>query len=279
MPAAMTALARLLAALVAAAAIVLAVQWIVGRVAARLSLADHPALAEMAIDLLIFGSLAAVAAIGLRVAHETPAIGSARLAGVGVAMGVGGLATALVMASLAGVVARGETAWSGGLLVSLGSALTLGQTAVEELYFRGWLQPALRRGWGRWPGLLAASAAFAALHLVGGGTTASSLASILLAGIWFGVLADRSGGLALPIGAHFGWNWAEELLFGAAPNPGTGSFGTAFDIDLVGNVAWSGGDQGLNASVAAVFVLVALLVLTLAWPTSGARAAMAPARV
>ena len=108
------------------------------------------------------------------------------------------------------------------------------------------------------------------------GASAASLASIALAGLWFGILAERSDGLALPIGAHFGWNWAEEMLFGAAPNPGIGSYGALADVDLTGAARWSGGAEGLNASLAAVFALAALIVLTVAWPRDRAASAVPP---
>ena len=52
--------------------------------------------------------------------------------------------------------------------------------------------------------------AFAALHFVNGSFNPMSLLTMTLAGLFFGLLAEKSGGLALPIGAHFGWNWAER---------------------------------------------------------------------
>ena len=62
--------------------------------------------------------------------------------------------------------------------------------------------------------------------MVGGWGHPVSLLNILLAGIWFGLLALRTGGLLAPILAHFGYNWAEEMIFGASPNPGVGAFGS-----------------------------------------------------
>ena len=65
------------------------------------------------------------------------------------------------------------------------------------------------------------------------------------------------------------------MLFGAAPNPGIGSYGALLDLDLVGALRWSGGEEGLNASLAALFALVALIVVTIAWPRADAAPAAA----
>lgn len=272
---------RLVIAVVMAAAVVLAVRWGFERAAQSLPIGEYPALAESAVTVILFGLLALVATVGLRIAQERPAAGdrSGAAAGLGIGLGISGVALALALATIAGVTRAGAAGATVGLLLPLGTVLTLFQTGIEEYYFRGWLQPALLRGWGRWSGLAASAAAFAILHLVGGATTVASLVSITLAGLWFGLLAERGGGLALPIGAHFGWNWAEEMLFGAAPNPGIGSYGALLDLDLSGALRWSGGDEGLNASLGGIFVLVALIVLTVAWPREEAAVSGAPLRI
>ncbi|WBH16457.1 CPBP family intramembrane glutamic endopeptidase [Sphingomonas radiodurans] len=279
-PAWAAALIRLTIAVIMATVIVFAVRFGFERAAEALPIGDYPALAESAVTLILFGMLALVATVGLQIARERPVVGDRAGSGValGIGLGVSGVAIALSLATIAGVIHAGVTGSAIGLLLPLGTLLTLFQTGVEEYYFRGWLQPALQRGWGRWPGLAASAAAFAVLHLVGGATTNVSLVSITLAGLWFGLLAERSGGLALPIGAHFGWNWAEEMLFGAAPNPGIGSYGALIDLDLSGALRWSGGDEGLNASLAGIFVLVALIVLTVAWPREEATVSAVPLR-
>ena len=104
------------------------------------------------------------------------------------------------------------------------------------------------------------------MHFFAAAKEPLAFVNLVLAGLWLGVLANRSGGLMLPIAAHFGWNGAEELLFGAAPNPGVGSFGALFDIDLIGNPLWGGSAEGLNASLSTVFVLAALLAACATWP-------------
>ena len=136
----------------------------------------------------------------------------------------------------------------------------VGQSASEELFFRGWLQPVLARAWGPIAAIAITAVAFAALHVAGGARTPLTLLNLMLGGLLFGLLAWRSGGLAAPIAAHAGWNWSEAILFGLDPNPGAGGFGAVHDLDLLGPARWGGSPEGLNASIAMTFVLVALIV-------------------
>jgi membrane protease YdiL (CAAX protease family) len=138
--------------------------------------------------------------------------------------------------------------------------VVIGQSASEELLFRGWVQPVLVRGWGPAAAILITALAFAALHVAGGARTPLTLVNLMLGGILFGLLAWRSGGLAAPIAAHAGWNWAEAILFGLDPNPGAGGFGAIHDLDLLGTAWWGGSAEGLNASLAMTLTLVALIL-------------------
>lgn len=146
----------------------------------------------------------------------------------------------------------------------LGTTLILLGVVAEEVLLRGLLQPVLVRAWGPPAGVIASALAFTLIHMVGGWGHPVSLVNILLAGLWFGLLALRSGGLAAPILAHFGYNWAEEMIFGAAPNPGAGLFGSAVDIDLTGPAILGGSVEGLNASVM-ISVVLLMLILSLAF--------------
>ncbi len=95
---------------------------------------------------------------------------------------------------------------------------------------------------------------------MGGWRDPVSLLNITLAGVWFGLLAWRTGGILAPTLAHAGYNWAEEMLFGASPNPGVGPFGALFDADLTGSVRLGGSADGLNASLLLTAVLIAIIL-------------------
>lgn len=216
----------------------------------------------------VFGLLALAALVALRLSGRGTGWGTLPLAGagLGLALGIGGICAALLLSNLAGDLIPGADGGIGVGALLGGTLAMLVQTSAEEYYFRGWLQPAVIAGWGRWPGLAATALGFAAVHFVSAAGAPLSLLNLTLAGLWLGILAVRSGGLALPIAGHFAWNWAEELLMGATPNPGVGNFGAVFDFDLAGSALWGGSGEALNASLSTSFVLAGAVVAAALWP-------------
>ena len=148
-----------------------------------------------------------------------------------------------------------------GIAVLVGIGATLLQAAGEEIFFRGWVQPVLARIVRPEIALLIAAALFAAVHLAGDWSAPLSLLNILLAGLWFGLLAQHTGGLVAPIAAHFAWNAGETCIFGLYPNPGYGPWGALFGRDISGPPLWGGGDEGLNASVLVTCTIGGIVVL------------------
>jgi hypothetical protein len=71
----------------------------------------------------------------------------------------------------------------------------------------------------------------------------------------FGLLAMRTGGLWAPFAAHWAWNWGEQSVAGATPNPGIDSLGALFDLDLSGPALLSGGADALNGAISTTVVL------------------------
>lgn len=223
---------------------------------------------ETLFTFVLFGALLAVALAGLYLDGRMRGLAGPKplaMAAAGAGVGLLGLGSAAAFAALAGLTHPGAGAHGGVFALLAGTIAILFQAGVEEVYFRGWLQPALARAWGQAAGLLVAAAAFAALHVAGGARTPLTLVNLFLGGILFGLLAIRTRGLAAPIAAHFAWNWAEQILLGLDPNPGVGSFGAIIDLDLVGSSYWGGSDEGLNASLALGFALTALIVPLAAW--------------
>ncbi|WP_374942765.1 lysostaphin resistance A-like protein [Sphingomonas sp.] len=250
----------LIAAVIAGGAVVSAAMLLAPALGA--TLADwSPAGQEALFSGLLYGVLALIAVLGRRLAGlpDSTTTSRALWIAVGAAIGIGGLMLALGDATLAGAVARGPSGGGIGTLL-IGTLVVAGQSASEELFFRGWLQPVLARSWHIAAAIGVTAIAFAALHIAGGARTPLTLVNLLLGGILFGLLAWRSGGLAAPIAAHAGWNWAEGIVFGLDPNPGTGGFGALHDLDMTGAARWGGSAEGLNASVAMTLVLVALIL-------------------
>jgi len=188
-------------------------------------------------------------------------LGSApkRWSAIGLSSGVAGLVLAVAIASFGATLVVGQGAVIGATIVA-GSALILFQVSSEEIFFRGWLFRAIEGSAGASAAICLSALVFAGFHLLGGTRSALTLANLLLGGIWFGLLAWRSGGLVASLLAHFSWNATEELIAGLSPNPGTGQFGALVDLDLMGKPLWGGSEEGLNASVAMSIVLVALIL-------------------
>jgi membrane protease YdiL (CAAX protease family) len=88
---------------------------------------------------------------------------------------------------------------------------------AEELFFRGLIQTRLVASWGRWPGIITASAAFGLIHL---DPLQGSIA--LAAGLYLGWIVERFGGVRPSILAH-AVNNAVVVALGAF---GSGSAGT-----------------------------------------------------
>ena len=234
---------------------------------AKLPATDSPvklALLVTGATAVVYGMLGLAGGVGLwRTGDRQNLFGAepGRWGASGLGIGLTGLLIAALYAWLAGTTLAGTAPRVGGAgLLLLGTLALPFQAAMEELFFRGWLQRGLRRLWGMWPALAASALAFGLLHLAGGARAPLSLLNITLAGLLFGLLAERTGGLAAPTAAHAAWNWSEQILLGLDPNPAVGPFGAILDLDLTGAALWGGSAEGLNGSVAVTIVLVALIL-------------------
>ena len=177
---------------------------------------------------------------------------------IGLAVGVGGLVVTVGYVWLNGTM---RTVPLGGHLpgatIAMGLALSVLTVGAEEILFRGWLLPAFEDRVGRALAVVLSAVAFSGFHVLGGAQDPLSLVNLMLGGIWFALLAQRSGGLLAPFFAHLGWNVTEELGFGLVPGS---EFGSLLNHEMVGSALWGGSEEGLNASIAMSVVLVALIV-------------------
>ena len=216
---------------------------------------------------LLFVSFFAAALIGVFWERRPARIGAwplAPAAALGFAIGFLCLSAALAMTYLAGAAHlvpdnAGRTGPGAVPGVLLAGVLVLLQCWAEEALFRGWLQPSMCHRWGAWPGLVATAVLFGIAHTI---RTPSPIAVVnaILAGLTFGLLALRTGGLAAPIAAHFGYNWAEQSIFGLTPNPGVDAMGSIFNYDLGGRTLFSGGGDELNGSICVTLALGIVIV-------------------
>jgi membrane protease YdiL (CAAX protease family) len=191
------------------------------------------------------------------------------------------------------LLVTGLIAAAGGVRFSLDPARSLDALAMgawvfawvallEELLFRGFVFQRMVDGIGAWPALLAMAVLFALGHWGNPGMDGATLvwASIdtALGAILFGLAYLRTGRLALPIGMHFGWNWAQGALLGFDVS-GLDQAGWLLP-ELLGKPQWlAGGAFGPEASIFAVLVDTAAIALMWRWKgTAQVRPAMlAPA--
>src|SRR5215468_6854460 len=128
----------------------------------------------------------------------------------------------------------------------------IGTAIWEEVTFRGLLFRVTEQAWGTWVGVAVSAIAFGALHgLNPNGSLAASIAIILESGILLAVAYFATRTLWLPIGLHFGWNFAEDFIFGVRTS-GHAARPAIVDGTLTGSPLWTGGEYGLESSVWAI---------------------------
>ena len=149
-------------------------------------------------------------------------------------LAAGFLAGALALAAVSLIVGSfAEAGWRTNgsfaltrILAGLGSVLAL--FLAEEFLFRGYAFTRLARTLGSTAALVFSAAAFGFYHVAGSEFSGAGLAYAFtlpaLGGLVFGYALIRSGGLALPIGLHWGGNWVQSAVFGLGQvQDGTGA--------------------------------------------------------
>ena len=269
------ALIAIVVAILAAAIVVPTGQHVFGLAANMPSFAELGSAAiEALFTFAVFGILLVIAIVGISLARGWPNLAGTsplKMSGLGIALGLAGLFAAALYAAIAGHIRTGA---GGELSLLTGTLAVAFQSATEEVYFRGWLQPLLVRAWGPIAGICTVALIFAGLHIAGGERSPVTMVNLFLGGILFGLMALRSGGIVLPIAAHFAWNWSEMMLLGLTPNPGVGSFGAIVDLDMAAAAIWGGSQEGLNASIGMSLALLALIIPLAVWRSRFSPAAL-----
>ena len=155
-----------------------------------------------------------------------------------------------------------EHPWSSLIFTSI---LLLFGAAGEEMLFRGYAFQLLIRSLGAFATIIPISVIFGLAHL--GNPNASNLAILntILWGVLLGYAYWRTKALWLPIGLHFGWNFALPLF---------GVNLSGFTIGVMGYALrwkagdlWSGGGYGPEGSVlTTAIVAVLFFVITRVFP-------------
>ncbi len=202
-----------------------------------------------------------VRSIERRTAQELGRRHAARLALSGVLGGMALFTAVELVLAWKGVAQFG--AYAGTTYLGHAIAVSLVAAVGEEIVFRGAVFRIVEEGFGTLVALVFSAALFGILHGFNhGASTVSTVAIALEAGILLAVAYTATRSLWLPIGLHFGWNFMEGGVFGAAVS-GNAAHGLVSST-LSGDVLWTGGAFGPEASVAAVGVCLAASLVLLA---------------
>lgn len=126
----------------------------------------------------------------------------------------------------------------------------------EEMLFRGYGFQVLAASIGPWATVLPMGVLFAMMHASNPNATLLGLVNTAGWGILLGAAFLRSGDLWLPIGLHFGWNWALPML-GARVSGFTIEV-TGYAVRWHGSALWGGGDYGPEAGLPTLFAILLL---------------------
>lgn len=183
-----------------------------------------------------------------------------------VGVGLIGLAAAMLWAS--GAVVLHHQANVNGMVLLSGALIFLPAAISEELIFRGYPFQRIVEGTGPWPALLVFAFFFALTHWgnphMNGQIKVMASLNIFLAALLLGLSYLRTGRLGLPIGIHFGWNWAQGTLLGFGVSGGQiqSYFRPVFQSDRL----WlTGGPFGLEASLPGVLVCAVMVLILVRW--------------
>ncbi|MEZ7125603.1 lysostaphin resistance A-like protein [Nonomuraea sp. AD125B] len=193
---------------------------------------------------------------------EVATAGAAATTGRGALIGMGLFAAVIVnIAFMGGYRIDGMGSVTGALgLVGFMAAAAV----TEELLFRGILFRIVEERLGSWLALTLTAVLFGLVHLVNphadlwGATAIAIEAGGMLAACY---AATRT--LWLPIGLHFGWNYAAAGIFGAEVSGNGASNGLLHGVTS-GPTALTGGAFGPEGSVYAV-VFCTLLTIVFVW--------------
>ena len=175
---------------------------------------------------------------------------------------LGGIGSAVVVVALPLVlrlanfepVPNERLRWPSLLFVSI---LLLYGAVGEEMLFRGYGFQVLVKGVGPFATVLPVAVLFGLAHSLNLNFGPLALFNTILWGVVLGFAYLRSGDLWLPIGLHFGWNWALPML---------GANLSGFTMDVTGyamhwNIGdrWSGGAYGPEGGLLTTAVAIGLL--------------------
>ncbi|PTM92354.1 MULTISPECIES: type II CAAX endopeptidase family protein [unclassified Streptomyces] len=218
---------------------------------------------------LIVGALTAVLSVFVyrwvvrRTEHrpvaELAREGAGSAIGRGTLLGMGLFGAIIVNLALLGdydIHGLGSVGGAVGLIGFMAAA-----AVTEELLFRGVLLRIVEERFGTWIALTSTGVLFGLMHLFNPDATVwGAIAIAIEAGGMLGAAYIATRSLWLPIGLHFGWNFAESGIFSTEVS-GNDTKKGLLDATVSGSDLLTGGTFGPEASLyAVVFGLLATIV-------------------
>lgn len=181
--------------------------------------------------------------------------GAHRETAAGAVFGAGALTVTVAVVFVLGFYrVDGLGAWPV-LLTAFGMAAT--SSYLEEILFRGVLFRVVEEALGTWFAFGISIAFFGAAHLGNPNATLYGAAVIgIEAGLLLGAAYVVTRRLWLAIGVHFGWNFMQAGVFG--PHVSGVPVESLLQAELTGPALVSGGDLGVEGSVFALLICLAL---------------------
>ena len=130
--------------------------------------------------------------------------------------------------------------------------------SYEEILFRGYIFQSLIEGSNFWITLVVFSLLFGAAHIENVGVTVFSLAFIVIAGVFLGVIYFKTRALWMCIGVHFMWNWTMAPIFGMGVNESK-----FLKRSLFSYKPWEFGFIGGPDTISEIIQGIVLIVLTI----------------
>lgn len=250
---------RLLVQLVAVGLVAFGGSALVGAVAWNVPLTLAFGLATAALSLFVYAWV--VRRTERRAPDEVAVRGAAAAFGRGLLIGLGMFGAVILNIALLGgyeVRGLGSPAGAAALFGFMAAAVV-----VEELLFRGILFRIVEQRLGTWISLALSGLLFGAAHLFNPHATLwTSIAIAVEAGFMLAAVYAATRNLWVPIGVHFGWNFAQGGVFSASVS-GTDAPQGLLDGVTSGPLLLSGGEFGPEASAYSVLAGVVVTVVFL----------------
>jgi membrane protease YdiL (CAAX protease family) len=214
-------------------------------------------LALLAVYLAYYAYVRLVEKRSLKELERTGALGEL---GLGILIGLGLFSLIIaVLWALGYYHIRGTNGWS---VIVPAIVANVPSGFIQEIIFRGAIFRITKEWLGVWWALGISSILFGLIHVLSATATVQSVISITLeAGILLAAAYMLTDRLWLPIGIHVGWDFANDGIFGV------GSLGTSgetirgfLQANLTGPVLLSGGPAGVEASLVAAILVLAVSV-------------------